>query len=104
MLYEQQVRPRLHQVPAGKAGRHQEQNRRVSPPSRSKRTESINKLEENERRLIKIIPREILDMNAGEFLEKHDSCLDQVLAKTNRLAEFDRAKLEARVCQTESRA
>lgn len=29
-------------------------------------------------------------MTAGDFLDKHDNCLDQVLAKTNKLAEFGR--------------
>ena len=29
-------------------------------------------------------------MNAGDFLDRHDSCFDQVLARTHRLADFDR--------------
>ena len=29
-------------------------------------------------------------MPAGEFLDKHDNCLDQVLAKTHKLSEFER--------------
>lgn len=42
-------------------------------------------------------------MNAGEFLDKHDTCLDEVLAKTNKLAEFERPKVETRMVQFENR-
>jgi hypothetical protein len=43
-----------------------------------------------------MIPKEILDMNAGEFLDKHDNCLDEVLVKSNKLSEFDRFKIEVK--------
>lgn len=42
-------------------------------------------------------------MNAGDFLDKHDSCLDQVLAKTHKITEFER-RPEARFAQPDTRA
>jgi hypothetical protein len=53
-------------------------------------------LEENERRLISIIPKEILDMNAGEFIEKHEGDIDEMMMGTKNLADFVKSKIEVK--------
>lgn len=53
-------------------------------------------MEENERRLFTIIPKEILDMNAGEFLEKHEGDIDEMMMGSKVLNDFGKSKIEVR--------
>lgn len=46
--------------------------------------------------MLSIIPKELLDMNAGNFLDRHECELDEMLMGSKRVAEFRRPNSEVR--------